>query len=64
MAVGQPGPQPDADLAQDQVAAGMPEGVVDLLEPVQVDQEDSQPSVGSEPGGRLPDTVGEQCPVG
>jgi hypothetical protein len=64
MGVGQPGPEPDGDLAEHQVPAGMAEGVVDLLEAVQVDQQDRQPCVGSERGGCLPDPVAEQRPVG
>jgi hypothetical protein len=47
VAVGQPGSEPDPDLPQDQVAAGMAEGV-DLLEAVHVDQEDGEASVGAE----------------
>src|SRR5215218_4151765 len=64
VAVRQPGPEPDTDLPEDEVAAGVPEGVVDLLEAVQVDEQNGEAAVGPEGGGRLAHPVGEQRPVG
>ncbi len=42
VAVADGGPEPDGDLLQEVVAAGVAEGVVDLLEPVEVDHEDGE----------------------
>jgi hypothetical protein len=61
--VGQPGSEPDPDLAQDQIPAGVPERVVDLLEAVEIEQ-DGQPTLRTEGYGCLPDPFAEQRTVG
>ncbi|RAO44497.1 hypothetical protein ONO86_03585 [Micromonospora noduli] len=45
--------EPGADLDQQPVAHGMPEGVVDVLETVQVDQQERELPVGFTTGGPL-----------
>jgi putative transposase len=52
-------PQPNADLTKDQVAAGVPQGVVDLFEAVKVEQEDGEPSARAERGLGLPGPLDE-----
>ena len=52
VAVAQHRPQPRADLAEQLVAVGVPEGVVDLLEAVEVDEQQRDLAVGA--GRRRP----------
>jgi hypothetical protein len=52
------------DGDQDRVADGVPVGVVDLLEPVEVDEQDGdRRGLTGEPGQRLLEPVDEQCAV-
>lgn len=49
--------------AQERVADGMPQGVVDLLEPVEVEAEHGEPAAASEMGQGFVDTLDEDRPV-
>ena len=58
-------PQPRAHLAQQLVAVGVPEGVVDLLEAVQVDEQERDLGLGAGGHGEtLVEAVLDQDPVG
>jgi hypothetical protein len=57
--------EPPGDLDQQRVAAAVAQGVVDVLEPVQVDQQQSDRGSGGRSCGQgLGEPVGQQRPVG
>jgi len=65
VAFAQPLAEALADRPQDQVPAGMTEGVVDLLEAVEIDQKQGQtPAAASASAETLPQAFLEQQPVG
>jgi hypothetical protein len=58
------GPEPFRDQTQQLVTCGVPEAVVDILEPVEVDEQHRQhPSTPLRAGQSMTDTVLEQSPV-